>query len=161
MSANVMPASVYSYGKQIPTLSQVGIGPNNGFQTNLVRTNAYSNVLLWGYGKVGNVNMSPLGNAYVMNTGSKCTDKKTGKQVDKQTYINNIPSGSMFGAQTGMMGLVPGILEDVADLNPDAIFDALESDISPVCQEVSVIVRNNQNQFFMLNEIIDVEFEEM
>ena len=146
MSGNVMPTPAYSYGKQIPTLEQVGIGPNQGFKTNLVRTNAYSNVLLWGYGKVGNVNMSPLGNAYVMNTGSKCTDKRTGQQVERQTYINNIPSGSMFGAQTGMMGLVPGILEDVADLNPDAIFDALESDISPVCQEVNVIVRNNQNQ---------------
>lgn len=136
----------YSYGRYVPTLDQVGIGPNNGFNTNLVRTNGYSNVLLYGYGPVGNATAKPLGNAYILDTGSKCSDKDTGEQVERQAYIDNIPSGSMFGAQTGMMGLIPGILEDVADINPDAVFEALASDISPDCQKVDLIVRNNENQ---------------
>lgn len=78
----------------------------------------------------------PLGNAYKIQTGW-CKDGKT----PRWTWINNIPDGELLVPKpqlvtdminknytnvlndfttvpTGMKGLIPGILEDITDINP-------------------------------------------
>ena len=90
-------------------------------------------------------NQKPLGNKYFIKfrtCGDKSTEECKGK--DRYIFIDNIPTGKIpcldqigihLPAIFPFKGLVPGLLEDVAKVNPIAIFNSLagKGGISNVC----------------------------
>ena len=85
--------------------------------------NVLSNSKLW--------NLYPLGNNFFVKSGT-CGNQSTEecKGKDRYLYIRNVPTGKMpcmgkFNPKTNLKGLVPGMLEDTADVNPFALFNNL------------------------------------
>lgn len=101
-------------------------------------TAAYVDTLTFGNrvtsGLFGAPNQSPLGNKYFIQSGT-CGDDSTEecKGKDRYIYIDNVPTGKIpcldqIGLDlpgTGFKGLVPGLLEDLAVINPVAMFNSL------------------------------------
>ena len=85
----------------------------------------------------------PLGNAYFYDTSFTCMDGDISKNVSM--YVNNIPTGQipfMPGRSTGLNGLIPGIFEDVMNLNPQDILTAFKSNSDTSCVPVWLPVAN-------------------
>ena len=67
-----------------------------------------------------------------MITGAKCKDIKSNQQVSRSLYINTIPveyniiTNSMKSLFGKSQGLVPGILNNISNMNPMAIFGAFK-----------------------------------
>lgn len=85
---------------------------------------------------------SPLGNAYIFNTGLKCKSNVDGSLKDAVAYMNNVPLGnipliSSFGAGNiqQLRGLLPGIFENINGFNPMIIIDSLEISNNELCQK--------------------------
>tara|TARA_Y100000590_G_scaffold444530_1_gene575384 strand:- start:2170 stop:2892 length:723 start_codon:yes stop_codon:yes gene_type:complete len=99
----------YDYAKYLPDLDDLRIDSDGNFDqifTNLRGLSKYVDVSLEG---------PPLGINYFLYTG-KCTGgKDDGKS--KYTYIRNVPMGNTFMGGK-YKGIVPGIMEDMSDLNP-------------------------------------------
>ena len=76
----------------------------------------------------------PLGNKFFIKSGT-CGDEsvKECRGKDRYIYIDNVPSGKIpclkqLGIKlpsTSFKGLVPGLIEDLAYINPVAIFNSL------------------------------------
>jgi hypothetical protein len=105
----------------------------------------YVNTLVTGYPKGG----SPLGNKYFMNTGATCKDK-SGATQSRSIYINNIPDGniplisSAMGANLSeFKGLVPGVLGNMAYINPLKLFSAFSQSSS--CQKITMETKDISN----------------
>lgn len=95
----------------------------------------------------------PLGDKFFLETGAKCRDIATGKQVTRSLYINNIPDGSVPFITSGMgitftdfKGLVPGVIENISNLNPMLIFQAFMTGSDPSCQSITMPVVDVNNQ---------------
>jgi hypothetical protein len=160
----------YSYIKAMATPGELGAGIKAGdVNADLNAINDYVNVLISGKGpaRVGDSNQ-PIGDRYFLNTGAKCkgvtiegdcAKKKSGCPVVAEgdaglvprfTVINNIPSGksSIFPTKlssTGTAfdsfeGIIPGIVSDVMDFDPAAMFSAFLLPPYPQCAEVDVQV---------------------
>uniref|UniRef100_A0A6C0AI03 Uncharacterized protein n=1 Tax=viral metagenome TaxID=1070528 RepID=A0A6C0AI03_9ZZZZ len=114
----------YSYSDNIPTTSQLHVGPQGSFSqlyTNLNAVGTYVDTLLSGN--------PPLGNQFFVNTGSTCTAPDGSIQA-RYNYINNIPpSGALLG-----QGLVGGVVGDIEGLNPTYLFNSIMSASSPACK---------------------------
>ena len=94
--------------------------------------------------------VSPLGNKYFMDTGSECKDSAGNSQA-RYAFVNNIPEGKIPIISSAMgtefkdfRGLVPGILEDLGNMNPSAMFNAFQ-DESP-CQKITLVTRDSNNK---------------
>jgi hypothetical protein len=91
------------------------------------------------------VDQKPLGAKFFVKSG-KCGDNSVEdcKGKDRYLYVNNIPDGKVpcldqLGIKlpaTGFKGLVPGMLGNIFEINPIAIFNSLagKGDISSTCQ---------------------------
>lgn len=87
---------------------------------------------------------NPLGNKFFIKSG-KCGDTSSDgcKGQSRYLYINNIPDGKIpcidqLGIKlpaTGFKGLVPGMLQNIGDINPIGIFNSLagKGNISNKC----------------------------
>ena len=93
----------------------------------------------------------PMGKQFFLKTGAKCRDKKTGEQVSRSIYINNIPVENtplsagfnlMFG---GAQGLIPGILNNTENINPMGIFGAFMAGTNPVTKKGANCISGFQN----------------
>jgi hypothetical protein len=130
----------YSYSDNIYKPTQVGVsdaGNLDALKNDINALIGYIDVNLKGdtyYQKI-----SPLGNKYFMSTGAKCNDTR-GEPQDRYAYINNIPNNSLGIGR----GLVPGILENIAELNPLKLFTALSEDTT--CQEITLSTRSVANR---------------
>jgi hypothetical protein len=104
----------------------------------------------------------PLGNKYFLKTGAQCraTDTcekdETGNLVCQDTaryiYLNNIPGGRIPFISSGMgvnftqfRGLVPGAIENLNALNPNAVFRAFRDGATPPCQQITMETIDNKN----------------
>jgi hypothetical protein len=83
--------------------------------------------------------ISPLGNAYFMDTGVKCKDKNKVDQ-DRYVFVNNIPDKSFIGR-----GLISGIFQDIGGMNPAGLFKAFSQKEDP-CQKITMNTRDNNNK---------------
>lgn len=135
----------YEYWKQIKDPSDMGMSSSGDkIGTNINGLIDYVRLLVTGGGgasKTGN----PLGNKFFMKTGSQCKDKKTGKQVDRYVYVNNVPDGSIPFISSGLgvdftefEGLIPGMLSDVTAIKPFAILQSFMMGSNPECQAVTL-----------------------
>ena len=92
-------------------------------------------------------NGQPLGDAYFLNTGSKCASTTDGSLQDRYIYINNIANGNipMLSSAadtdfTEFRGLVPGIVQQMGTFTPGNILSTLSEPAVPACQEVMLQV---------------------
>ena len=117
------------------TMTQLG--------TNVGGIMNYVKLLVEGGGNASKTG-KPLGNKFFLPTGGKCTTKG-GKQVVRNVYVNNVPTGEIkfisegLGVDMSMFkGMLPGILEDVEDLNPLPLFGAFMQGSSPPCTRITM-----------------------
>jgi hypothetical protein len=120
----------------------------------------YVQVLISGKGPA-NTKGQPLGDRFFLKTGGQCKDYKTGKLVSRSMYIDNVPTGAIpiVSNLSGVnfpefRGLVPGVVDNIMDMNPLKMFSAFMEGSEPVCAEVRLPVigedgKNTQGSGFI------------
>jgi len=164
----------YSYIKAMATPGDLGAGIKSGdVNADLNAINDYVNVLISGKGPARKGDSDqPIGDRYFLNTGAKCkgvtiegncVNEKSGcppiaegdaARVPRFTIIDNIPSGksSIFPTKlssTGTAfdsfeGILPGIVYDIVQFDPAAMFSAFLLPPYPQCAEVDVQVNTGE-----------------
>jgi hypothetical protein len=148
----------YKYHKFIKTPKEIGMsgdGSINAIGSNINGLISYTRLLVSGGGPASATG-KPLGNKYFLQTGSQCTDKKSGNQVNRFIYVNNVPDGEIPFISSGMgvnftefEGLLPGTMSNIAKMNPLGVFQAFMLGDSPECQDIkmeTIDVNNNVSQ---------------
>lgn len=138
----------YPYWKNIKSPSEIGMsdeGSLSAMGKDLNGLVQYVEVLVTGKG--ASSTGGPLGNKFFLQTGGKCKDIKSGKEVDRFVYINNIPSGNIPFISSGLgtnfkeaKGLIPGTMSNLNSLNPFSIMSSFASGSLPECQEITLDV---------------------
>ena len=146
-------SGAYDYSSQIKSPEEMGAGSKGDYTTlskDIKAMQGYIDVLVSGNSKAQRID-GPLGNKYFLDTGGSCTSSQTGADVQRYTYINNVPdgtipliSGAMGTKFTQYEGLVPGILEDLGYIDPSVLFGAFSTG-STDCREITMPVRDNDN----------------
>lgn len=143
----------YPYYKNIKTPSEIGMSDRGTLDALAKDINGliqYVEVLVSGRGasRTG----APLGNKFFLETGAKCIDKKTGNEVNRHIYINNVPSGNIPIISSGLgvnfrefKGLIPGTLGNLNVLNPAALLRAFLSGSKPECQQLTMETIDENN----------------
>ena len=148
----------YDYGAQIrPPSGEDGLGMSSdgtfgALESDITGLMDYVKVLLTGQGasKTG----KPLGTKFFLETAMKCTDKKTNEQVARSIYINNIPDGSIkMPAMKGGMsmnfgefkGLIPGVMNNLSQINPLKILQSFTTGENPYCQSITLKTVDSEN----------------
>jgi len=117
----------------------------NDLTNDISGLNGYITLLSTGTNSSASATGGPLGNKYFVKTQAKCD--ANGTQVDRYLYINNVPNGDIpfIGNVSGAEGLIPGILSDLGELDPMALFSAFTSGSNPPCQEITMQTIDNNN----------------
>ena len=138
----------YSYSDHIRPPQEIGMsGKGSAISANVHGLEAYVKLLFEGGGKASKA-QGALGKQYFLVTGAKCKDKKSGQQVSRSLYINNIPSTkTALSSGMGMTfskssGLIPGILNDLESINPLGIFGAFMAGTNPDCIAITLPTRD-------------------
>lgn len=140
----------FSYSDHIKAPNEIGMsGDGNSIASNVHGLEAYVELLFQGGGKASAIS-GPMGKQFFLKTGANCRDVKTGEQVTRSLYINNIPVENSTLSQ-GMtlifrraQGLIPGILNNISNINPLGIFGAFMAGSNPDCMAVTLPTRNAQ-----------------
>jgi len=143
-------SNTYPYSKYILNPGMLGASPSAGIgplKNDVKALISYVQVLVSGQSNAQAV--SPLGNRYFMDTGGKCNDA-TGAQQTRYVYINNVPDGNipfissaMGENMTSFEGLVPGVLGNIAYINPSKLFSAFDKETP--CQKIKMPIRDINN----------------
>jgi len=143
-------SNTYPYSKYILPPYMLGASSSPGItplKNDVKALIAYVEVLVSGNSNAQGV--SPLGNAYFMDTGGKCKDS-TGAEQTRYVYINNIPDGNIPFISSAMgtnmasfKGLVPGVLGDISYINPAKLFKAFDKETP--CQQIIMPIRDINN----------------
>ena len=141
----------YPYSQYIKPPSQLGASTKGDMKTlgnNIGALQSYVGVLVTGHTRA-NVGGGPLGNKYFMDTTGKCKDQN-GVEQSRYVYINNIPDGNipfissaMGQTMSSFEGLVPGILGNIAYIDPTKLFTAFTD--STDCQKITMETRDVSN----------------
>jgi hypothetical protein len=159
----------YKYYRFIRNPQQLGIsgdGSIGALTDDIAGIIDYVELLVSGHGPASTTG-KPLGDKFFLQTGGQCKDVKTGKLVTRSMYLNNVPSGEVnfIPAMPAMnigglfQGIIPGILNDIGDINPLSMFSAFMEGNEPPCAEVSLetIDENNnvsyKSGFVPINEL--------
>lgn len=152
MQKNILGLN-YDYGSRIKSPSMLNMRSDGNFSAladNIGGLIGYVSGLVNGncgdtMGKCTTTTGKPLGTKFWVDTPATCTDKKTGKKVKRSIYINNVPDGNMklipgmasvsFG--TEFTGLVPGLMSNIASMNPMQILLAFTGKGS-TCQKINM-----------------------
>lgn len=159
----------YPYYKYIKTPSQLGMSSKGTLSTlakDIDGLVSYVELLVSGNSKAS-VTGKPLGNKFFLKTGAKCTDSKTGKDVDRYIYINNVPVGNIPVISSGMgvnfsefKGLIPGVMSELNVINPYVILQSFLAGPKPECQEVTmetIDIHNNRSTQSNFVSLIDLK----
>ena len=146
----------YPYSKYILSPGNLGASPSPNALGNDVRALiSYVKVLVNGNSSAQSV--SPLGNRYFMDTGGKCKDAAGVKQT-RYIYVNNVPDGNIPFISSAMgqnmssfKGLVPGVLGNIAYINPGKLFSAFDKETP--CQKIKMPIRDINN-----NETVEEKY---
>jgi hypothetical protein len=141
-------SNTYPYSNYILSPDRLGASPNAKALGNDVKALiSYVEVLVSGNSNAQTV--SPLGNKYFMDTGGTCNDA-SGVSQTRYVYINNVPDGNipfissaMGEDMTSFEGLVPGVLGDIAYMNPAKLFTAFNKETP--CQQIKMPIRDISN----------------
>lgn len=141
--AVTVPYPYQNYIKNPSALGSSTKGDSATISNNIKALESYVGVLIDGSDSAQTIN--PLGNKYFYNTGATCTDSDGNTQT-RYIYINNVTDGTipLISSNSGNnKGLVPGILEDLAYMDPTALISAFSSNTN--CQEITMQVIDNNN----------------
>jgi len=150
----------YPYDEYIKTPESIGMSDQGDLNTLGKDINgliAYTKLLVEGGGPASSVN-GALGDKYFMLTGSKCIAQDTKQEVDRYTYINNVPTRG---------GLIPGLIESTFKINPGAVFTAAFQSNKPECKQITlqtIDVKNNkknETQYVAVTEIKDYKLADL
>jgi len=160
--------SNYNYYSQIKTPEELGISSKGDLATLEKDINSlvdYVEVLVTGNGNASKTGLS-LGNKFFFNTGAKCTAPNN-KEVDRYVYVNNVPSTNapfisnvMEKKVTQFKGLMPGIINDLNNLNPFTLMQSFLLGSSPPCQEVTfetIDINNNSSKETHYVTLVDLK----
>ena len=110
----------------------------------------YVQLLIAGTGEAS-MTGKPLGNRFFLKTGAECKEK-SGRLVDRYTYFDNIPDGSVpfLTSATGasfktFRGLVPGIMNNISKMNPLSLFAGFQEGGEPACSRVCMKTMDVKN----------------
>jgi len=161
----------YSYYKKIKNPGELGVsakGSLGALATDIESIVDYVKVIVSGSGAASKVG-GPLGNRYFLKTPGTCKDYKTGKEVTRSMYIDNVPTSNIpiVSNMSGIdfpefRGLAPGLLEDTYDINPLKMFRAFMEGSEPVCAEVTLEtvdannVKGKESGYIPISELIDM-----
>jgi len=131
----------YDYSAQILPPDKIGMsadGTMNALADDIGGLMAYVKVLVTGTGKATKT-PGPLGSKFFIGTSAQCTDKVSGDNVGRSIYVNNVPDGSIPIMSSGgggvtfdtFKGLVPGLMSNLAQINPMQILSAFTDGSSP------------------------------
>jgi len=144
----------YKYYNNIRTPNQMGMSSHGSLSTldrDIAGLIAYVELLVTGRGEASKTGQ-PLGTKFFLKTGSHCKDTETKRLVDRYMYLDNVPDGKIPFISSGMginfetfEGLIPGMLSDLAELNPMSIFKAFMEDAEPECLEIKMETINQNN----------------
>jgi len=138
----------YNYAKNIKPPKELGMGTKGNLKTlrnNIKGIKSYMEIISSGGGEASRRGGKPLGNRYFMDMGLKCNDIDTGEKMNLYSYINNVPTGNVpflsatTGSNTGVQGLIPGVIEKAAELNPVTLFSKMNFKV-PDCVYVTLPV---------------------
>ena len=132
----------YPYSNFIKSPNQLGASPKGTMQAlkkDVRILGDYVDVLVSGVSKA-QVGGQPLGNKYFLATKTECKDS-AGVAHPRYIFVNNIPQATAFSSSRG---LVPGILGDIAYINPSKLFSAFTQ--SDICREVEMETRDIKNE---------------
>jgi hypothetical protein len=95
------------------------------------------------------------------------SEKKT--KHDRYVFVDHIPTGNLpgMGNMAGMKGLIPGVLDNIFNLNPIKIINAMEEPALPKCYELSIEtikyndVEEGKERHEILNETRWVSIEDL
>jgi hypothetical protein len=138
----------YPYWSNVKSPSAIGMsdeGSLSAMGNNINGLLQYVEVLVTGGG--ASTTGGPLGNKFFLQTGGKCKDVKSGNEVDRYIYVNNVPMGNIPFISSGLgtdfsdfKGLIPGTMGNLNALNPFAIMSSFASGSMPDCQEITMQV---------------------
>jgi len=155
LEKQIMPAP-YKYYKFIRTPKEMGMSTKGGMkelQDNVASLVSYGELLVSGKGPAGTA--APLGNKYFLKTGGQCNatdDKEKPKIVDRYVYVDNVPRGNIPMSENTFIkfqefkGLIPGMLQDIEDINTATLFRGFMEEEHPRCREYNLPVRGNDNK---------------
>lgn len=158
----------YQYYNQIRSPGELGMSGKGTFKAlsdNISGLEDYVLLLIEGGGKAAKGGQ-PLGNSYFVNTNAKCKDTKTEKEVDRYMYINNqsegnfdLPGGMGLSFGSDLRGLIPGMFNDLIQINPERIFDAFMEKSIPKCSKVDLKVIDSSGTKFQSQYVPDGELK--
>lgn len=145
----------YDYSAQIKNPIEMGMSADGNMDAlvNDVRgLMNYVKVLVTGRGS-GTKVQGPLGSKFFIETSAQCTDKVSGDNVVRSIYVNNVPDGSIPLMSSGgggvqfdaYLGLVPGLMSNLAQINPMQILSAFTDGSSPTCQAITMETIDSSN----------------
>jgi hypothetical protein len=144
----------YIYSKFIKTPTELGMsdgGSLSDFAKNVSGLMNYVTVLSEGGGKASKARGKNLGDRYFLSTGAHCKDPK-GNTVKRSLYIDNVANGAspilkeLGIGDESLNGLIPGLLNDVLQMNPVAIFGAFMQGSEPACTNIHMKTVDEKNK---------------
>ena len=143
----------YSYWKQIKTPEQMGMsgdGNLGALGSDITGLVNYIKTLVTGGGAT--TIPAPLGDRFFLKTGAKCVDMKSGENVTRSLYFDNVPNGDIPFISAGLNtnfntfeGIIPGTMQAASNINPLSLFQSFLEGMDPSCAAVTLPVRNVNN----------------
>ena len=146
----------YEYWKWIKSPKELGMssdGSLSALGNDIIGLVDYMETLIASGGAQRNPGGNlPLGDRFFFKTGAQCADVKTGENATRYLFIDNIPNGDIpfisgaLGTNFGAFeGIIPGVMQSTANINPLQIFQAFMEGTDPSCAVVTLQTRDNQN----------------
>ena len=143
----------YPYYKYINTPAEMGMSSEGSMSVladDVAGLINYVQIMVAGTGPASATG-KPLGNKFFLKTGASCTTS-SGKKVDRYTYFNNVPDGSipMLSSSSGISfsefeGLIPGIMSNIGQMNPLQLFSGFMEGSAPPCTEITMETIDTKN----------------
>ena len=160
----------YKYYKYIRTPSELGMssrGSMSALANDVKGLINYTEVLVSGTGR-GSKTGRPLGNRFFLKTGATCKTK-SGRTVDRYTYFDHIPDGSIPFLSRGagirfssLKGIIPGMMGNISQMNPLTLLSGFMEGGNPLCTEICMsTVDSNNRSSRACRHVIDSEIKSM
>lgn len=147
----------YSYSSKIKPPEQLGMSADGNFTAlgnDIGGLMGYVALMVSGdcasgLGTCASTTGKPLGNKFFLKTPTTCTLKgqtsTSDKDVDRWIYINNVPDGSIPFVSEGMglrfpsfVGLLPGVMSNISQINPMQILLSFVSGPETECLPITM-----------------------
>ena len=137
--------SEFSYSNIIKTPAEMKSGTkSNQLGANITALKSYSSLLVTSDSAANSLRGHALGNQTWVPTNSTCVDSKTGVSKKRYIYIDNQPSTNTPPDKNATTtnfefnGLLPGMIDDIFNINPMKLITAFSEDGTPKCQYVAL-----------------------